>query len=41
MNAAAILEWLAQHVAPTANLCLDSRQIKAGDAFFCLPRPSG
>ena len=37
MNAAAILEWLAQHVAPTANLCLDSRQIKAGDAFFaCL-----
>ncbi|MCX5464725.1 bifunctional UDP-N-acetylmuramoyl-L-alanyl-D-glutamate--2,6-diaminopimelate ligase MurE/UDP-N-acetylmuramoyl-tripeptide--D-alanyl-D-alanine ligase MurF [Alcaligenes parafaecalis] len=34
MNAAAILEWLAQHVAPTANLCLDSRQIKAGDAFF-------
>ncbi|XOT96920.1 UDP-N-acetylmuramoyl-L-alanyl-D-glutamate--2,6-diaminopimelate ligase, partial [Alcaligenes pakistanensis] len=34
MNAAAILEWLAQHIAPTANLCLDSRQIKAGDAFF-------
>ncbi|HRL23049.1 MAG TPA: bifunctional UDP-N-acetylmuramoyl-L-alanyl-D-glutamate--2,6-diaminopimelate ligase MurE/UDP-N-acetylmuramoyl-tripeptide--D-alanyl-D-alanine ligase MurF [Alcaligenes sp.] len=37
MNAAAVLEWLAQHVAPTADLCLDSRQIKAGDVFFaCL-----
>ncbi len=37
MNAAAILEWLERHIAPTANLCLDSRQIKAGDAFFaCL-----
>lgn len=37
MNAPAIIEWLAQHAAPTAHLCLDSRQVQAGDIFFACP----
>lgn len=41
MNAAAILAWLAQHAAPQAHLCLDSRQIQPGDVFFACKGLSG
>lgn len=37
MNTPAIVKWLAEHAAPTAHLCLDSRQIQAGDVFFACP----
>src|SRR5690606_4820977 len=41
MNAASVLEWLKQNVAPSAQLCLDSRQIQAGDVFFATPGMAG
>ncbi|MDS1142593.1 bifunctional UDP-N-acetylmuramoyl-L-alanyl-D-glutamate--2,6-diaminopimelate ligase MurE/UDP-N-acetylmuramoyl-tripeptide--D-alanyl-D-alanine ligase MurF [Pusillimonas sp. SM2304] len=34
MSAHDILSWLRQHAAPTAHLCLDTRQLVAGDVFF-------
>ncbi|WP_442596179.1 bifunctional UDP-N-acetylmuramoyl-L-alanyl-D-glutamate--2,6-diaminopimelate ligase MurE/UDP-N-acetylmuramoyl-tripeptide--D-alanyl-D-alanine ligase MurF [Parapusillimonas sp. JC17] len=37
MNARDILTWLSRHVAPGANLCLDTRQLTAGDVFFACP----
>ncbi|NYT62448.1 bifunctional UDP-N-acetylmuramoyl-L-alanyl-D-glutamate--2,6-diaminopimelate ligase MurE/UDP-N-acetylmuramoyl-tripeptide--D-alanyl-D-alanine ligase MurF [Alcaligenaceae bacterium] len=37
MNALDIISWLNGHVARTANLSLDSRQLHAGDVFFACP----
>lgn len=37
MNAQAIVSWLNGHVARTAHLGLDSRQLHAGDVFFACP----
>jgi len=37
MNAIDILTWLDERVERHADLCLDSRQIQAGDVFFACP----
>ncbi len=37
MSSLDILTWLDEQVARTADLCLDSRQIQAGDVFFACP----
>lgn len=37
MNALDIVSWLNRHVARTAHLGLDSRQLHAGDVFFACP----
>ncbi len=37
MNAREIITWLSRHVAPGAHLCLDTRQLNAGDVFFACP----
>lgn len=37
MNAQEIVSWLNGHVARTAHLGLDSRQLHAGDVFFACP----
>ncbi len=37
MNNLDILAWLDEHVQRDANLCMDSRQIEAGDVFFACP----
>ncbi len=37
MTAQEIISWLNQHVIRTAHLCLDSRQLHAGDVFFAVP----
>ncbi|RTZ44768.1 bifunctional UDP-N-acetylmuramoyl-L-alanyl-D-glutamate--2,6-diaminopimelate ligase MurE/UDP-N-acetylmuramoyl-tripeptide--D-alanyl-D-alanine ligase MurF [Candidimonas sp. SYP-B2681] len=37
MIAQEIISWLNQHVIRTAHLCLDSRQLHAGDVFFACP----
>lgn len=36
-----VISWLNQHVARTAHLCLDSRQIAPGDVFFACPGRAG
>lgn len=36
-----ILEWMRQHLAPTAQLTSDSREIQMGDAFFAFPIVAG
>ncbi|MCC2597451.1 bifunctional UDP-N-acetylmuramoyl-L-alanyl-D-glutamate--2,6-diaminopimelate ligase MurE/UDP-N-acetylmuramoyl-tripeptide--D-alanyl-D-alanine ligase MurF [Pusillimonas sp. MFBS29] len=41
MNAKDIISWLGQHVAPKANLCLDSRQLSANDVFFACKGHAG
>ncbi len=41
MSAQEIISWLSRHVAPTAHLCLDTCQLRAGDVFFaCAGRTS-
>ncbi|NYT79661.1 bifunctional UDP-N-acetylmuramoyl-L-alanyl-D-glutamate--2,6-diaminopimelate ligase MurE/UDP-N-acetylmuramoyl-tripeptide--D-alanyl-D-alanine ligase MurF [Alcaligenaceae bacterium] len=40
MNAHDIIRWLEQHVARQADLCLDTRQLRAGDVFFACPGKS-
>ncbi|MFT0546872.1 bifunctional UDP-N-acetylmuramoyl-L-alanyl-D-glutamate--2,6-diaminopimelate ligase MurE/UDP-N-acetylmuramoyl-tripeptide--D-alanyl-D-alanine ligase MurF [Allopusillimonas ginsengisoli] len=37
MTAHDIILWLEQHVARQADLCLDTRQLQAGDVFFACP----
>ncbi|MGB3290093.1 MAG: Mur ligase domain-containing protein, partial [Burkholderiaceae bacterium] len=37
MKAQEILSWLSRHVASEAHLCLDTRQLQAGDVFFACP----
>lgn len=37
MNTIDIMSWLDERVARDADLCLDSRQIQAGDVFFACP----
>ncbi|UHL65824.1 bifunctional UDP-N-acetylmuramoyl-L-alanyl-D-glutamate--2,6-diaminopimelate ligase MurE/UDP-N-acetylmuramoyl-tripeptide--D-alanyl-D-alanine ligase MurF [Paralcaligenes sp. KSB-10] len=37
MTAQQIIGWLKEHVARTAHLCLDSRQVARGDVFFACP----
>ncbi|MFA5664233.1 bifunctional UDP-N-acetylmuramoyl-L-alanyl-D-glutamate--2,6-diaminopimelate ligase MurE/UDP-N-acetylmuramoyl-tripeptide--D-alanyl-D-alanine ligase MurF [Castellaniella sp.] len=37
MSSLDILTWLDEQVARTADLCLDSRQVQAGDVFFACP----
>lgn len=37
MRAQEIISWLNRHVAPKAHLCLDTRQLQAGDVFFACP----
>src|SRR3546814_9539577 len=34
MNAQEVISWLSRHVSPKAQLCLDTRQLSAGDVFF-------
>src|SRR3546814_13226780 len=29
-----VISWLSRHVSPKAQLCLDTRQLSAGDVFF-------
>lgn len=41
MNAYEIIGWLGRHVERTAHLCLDSRQVRAGDVFFACPGQKG
>src|SRR5690625_2842609 len=36
-DAQEIVRWLRQHLSAQAHLCLDSRQIEPGDAFFACP----
>ncbi len=36
-----VIEWLRQHVPETAQLCLDSRQLTAGDVFVACPGVAG
>src|SRR5699024_5383464 len=40
-TAVKIIEWLRQHVPETAQLCLDSRQLTAGDVFVACPGVAG
>lgn len=37
MNAHEIVAWLSGHVSNKARLCLDTRQLHAGDVFFACP----
>lgn len=37
MNAHDILAWLRGHAGDKAHLCLDTRQLQAGDVFFACP----
>lgn len=37
MTAHDIIRWLEQHVVQQADLCLDTRQLQAGDVFFACP----
>ncbi|QAA94085.1 bifunctional UDP-N-acetylmuramoyl-L-alanyl-D-glutamate--2,6-diaminopimelate ligase MurE/UDP-N-acetylmuramoyl-tripeptide--D-alanyl-D-alanine ligase MurF [Pollutimonas thiosulfatoxidans] len=37
MSAADIVAWLSRHVADSAHLCMDTRQLQAGDVFFACP----
>lgn len=37
MRPADIVSWLSRHVAGGAHLCLDTRQLHAGDVFFACP----
>lgn len=37
MNAMSIITWLRDHAQGAGNLCLDSRQVCAGDVFFACP----
>jgi murE/murF fusion protein len=37
MTAQEIISWLHRHVASKAHLCLDTRQLQAGDVFFACP----
>jgi murE/murF fusion protein len=37
MNAASIAAWLREHAQGAGDLCLDSRQLRAGDVFFACP----
>lgn len=37
MTAREIIAWLNRHVSRTAHLCLDTRQLRAGDVFFACP----
>lgn len=41
MNPADIVDWLKQHAPRSARLCLDSRQLRAGDVFFACPGRAG
>ena len=40
MNAHDIVAWLGRHVSGKAQLCLDTRQLRAGDVFFACPGAS-
>src|SRR3546814_4153783 len=37
MKAQEIVSWLNRHVSRGAHLCLDTRQLQAGDVFFACP----
>lgn len=41
MNVGDIVDWLKQHAQGSARLCLDSRQLRAGDVFFACPARGG
>lgn len=41
MKVDGIVDWLKQHVQSRARLCLDSRQLRAGDVFFACPARGG
>jgi murE/murF fusion protein len=41
MTARDIIAWLNRHVSRTAHLCLDTRQLEAGDVFFACPGLAG
>ncbi|HWL28428.1 MAG TPA: bifunctional UDP-N-acetylmuramoyl-L-alanyl-D-glutamate--2,6-diaminopimelate ligase MurE/UDP-N-acetylmuramoyl-tripeptide--D-alanyl-D-alanine ligase MurF [Burkholderiaceae bacterium] len=41
MTARDIIAWLNRHVSRTAHLCLDTRQLRAGDVFFACPGHAG
>ncbi|HUH60531.1 MAG TPA: bifunctional UDP-N-acetylmuramoyl-L-alanyl-D-glutamate--2,6-diaminopimelate ligase MurE/UDP-N-acetylmuramoyl-tripeptide--D-alanyl-D-alanine ligase MurF [Candidimonas sp.] len=41
MIASDVISWLNQHVERGAHLCLDSRQLHAGDVFFACPGFAG
>lgn len=41
MIASDVISWLNRHVERTAHLCLDSRQLHAGDVFFACPGVAG
>lgn len=36
-----MIDWMRQHLTPTAQLTSDSREIQAGDAFFAFPIVAG
>ncbi len=40
MRALDIISWLGRHVSHGARLCLDTRQLRAGDVFFACPGAS-
>lgn len=41
MTAQDIISWLSRHVSSAAQLCLDTRQLSAGDVFFACPGLAG
>ncbi|WP_397475911.1 bifunctional UDP-N-acetylmuramoyl-L-alanyl-D-glutamate--2,6-diaminopimelate ligase MurE/UDP-N-acetylmuramoyl-tripeptide--D-alanyl-D-alanine ligase MurF [Pusillimonas sp.] len=37
MNVQQLIEWISGHASPSAQLCLNSRQLEKGDVFFACP----